>query len=170
MLLPKVPSAAQMMYTGDCTDPLRHGYLASLAVSGHISEPHRPTLPVWAGGSEIEDFCRGVFDLGVRARMETSRTVVRTACDPGPATGVLVGGDPLAAPNGWRIPSADTRAERLRAECRPGDPIGLTDFLRDRVVTLALRAAQPSQARVAGVPQPAQRAPCGAARIGVAAR
>lgn len=55
------------MYTVDCTDPSRHVYRVSLALAGLAPGRHRLTLPVWAGGYEIEDFSRRVFDLAVRA-------------------------------------------------------------------------------------------------------
>ncbi len=54
------------MYTVDCTDPSRHVYRVSLALAGLAPGRHRLTLPVWAGGYEIEDFSRRVFDLVVR--------------------------------------------------------------------------------------------------------
>ena len=53
------------MYTVDCTTPSRHVYRISLALSGLAPGPHRLTLPAWAGGYEIEDFSRRVFDLAV---------------------------------------------------------------------------------------------------------
>ncbi len=60
------PAPPSLMYTVDCTDPSRHVYRVSLALSGLAPGPHRLTLPVWAGGYEIENFSRHVFDLAVR--------------------------------------------------------------------------------------------------------
>ena len=125
MFLPKASSAASsapQLYTGGCPNPPRHASHGSLALSGVIPGPHRPTLPVWAEGFEIEDFSRRGLDLGVRARMESDRTGVRTTCDLRPPAGVLEGGDPLATPNGWRIPRADALAERVRRSWRSEPP------------------------------------------------
>lgn len=100
--------------------------------------------------------------LGIISGTEGGRAVVRTAYDPGPAAGVLDPGDQLVALNGWRIPSAEALAERVRADHRPGDQIELTLFRRDRLIPrrLALGTAPPNQYRVERVahPTPAQRA------------